>query len=82
MQNTDPEGYDVFVRSLAAASNPAAGFPTGIDDIFSRNRGLRPPLEELHRAAQARHRVAAYVAAVVLYRFYSRPTPTALHLRT
>jgi hypothetical protein len=71
MQNTDPEGYDVFVRSLAAAGNPAAGFLAGIDDIFGRNRGLRPPLDELHCTAQAGHRGAAYVAAVVLYRFYS-----------
>jgi hypothetical protein len=71
MQNTDPEGYDVFVCSLAVASNPAAGFLAGIDDIFSRNRGPRPPLDELHRAAQAGHRGAAYVTAVVLYRFYS-----------
>jgi hypothetical protein len=71
MQNTDPEGYDVFVRSLAAAGNPAAGFLAGIDDIFGRNRGPRPPLDELHRATQAGHRGAAYVVAVVLYRFYS-----------
>jgi hypothetical protein len=71
MQNTDPEGYDVFVRSLAAAGNPTAGLLTGIDDIFGKNRGPRPPLDELHRAAQAGHRGAAYVAAVVLYRFYS-----------
>jgi hypothetical protein len=71
MQNTDPEGYDVFVRSLAADGNPAAGFLAGIDDIFGRNRSPRPPLDELHRAAQVGHRGAAYVAAVVLYRFYS-----------
>jgi hypothetical protein len=71
MQNTNPEGYDVFVRSLAAAGNPAAGFLTKIDDIFDRNRRLFPPLNKLHRAAQAWHRGTAYVAAVVLYRFYS-----------
>jgi hypothetical protein len=71
MQNTDPEGYDVFVRSLAATGNPAAGFLAGIDNIFGRNRGTRPPLDELHRAAQAEHRGVAYVAAVVLYTFYS-----------
>jgi hypothetical protein len=51
MQNTDPEGYDVFFRSLAAAGNPAAGFLAGIDDFFGRNRTPRPPLNELHRAA-------------------------------
>jgi hypothetical protein len=66
-----PEGYDVFVRSLAAAGNPATGFLTGIDDIFGRNCSPRPLLDELHRAAQASHRGAAYVAAVVLYRLYS-----------
>jgi hypothetical protein len=71
MQNTDPEGYDVFVRSLAAAGNPATGFLTGINDIFGRNRGPHPPLDDLHRAAQAGHRGAAYVAAVILYKFYS-----------
>jgi hypothetical protein len=31
----------------------------------------RPPLDELHCAAQAGHRGAAYVAAVILYGFYS-----------
>jgi hypothetical protein len=71
MQNTDPEGYDFFVRSLATAGNPAAGFLAGIDDIFGSNRGPRPPIDELHRAAQAGHRGVAYVAAVILYRFYS-----------
>jgi hypothetical protein len=35
------------------------------------NRGPHPPLDELHCAAQAGHRGAAYVAVVVLYRFYS-----------
>jgi hypothetical protein len=71
MQNTDPEGYDVFVRSLATVGNPAVGFLAGIDDIFGRNHGPCPPLDELHRVAQAGHRGAAYVAVVVLYRFYS-----------
>jgi hypothetical protein len=71
MQNTNPEGYDVFFRSLAAAGNPAAGFLAGIDDFFGRNRTPRPPLNELHRAAQAGHRGVAYVASFVLYRFYS-----------
>jgi hypothetical protein len=50
MKNTDPEGYDVFVRSLATAGNPATGFLVGIDDIFGRNHGPRPPLDELHRS--------------------------------
>jgi hypothetical protein len=42
-----------------------------MDDIFGRNHDPRPPLDELHRASQAGHKVAAYVAVVVLYRFYS-----------
>jgi hypothetical protein len=46
-----------------------AGFLARID-IFGRNRGPRLPLSEQHRAAQAEHRGAAYVAAIVLYRFY------------
>jgi hypothetical protein len=71
MQNTDPEGYDIFVRSLAVAGNPAAGFLAGIDDIFGRNSGPCPPLDELDRASLAGHKGAAYVAAVILYRFYS-----------
>jgi hypothetical protein len=71
MQNTDPEAYNIFVRSLVAASNPAASFLAGIDNIFGRNRGPCPPLDELHRAAQDGHRGTAYVAVVVLYRFYS-----------
>jgi hypothetical protein len=71
MQNTYPEGYDVFVRSLAAVGNPAAGFLAGIDDIFGRNRGPCSTLDELHHAAQAGHKGAAYVEAVILYRFYS-----------
>jgi hypothetical protein len=71
MQNTDPEGYDVFIRSLAAAGNPATGYLAGIDDIFGTNHGPHSPLDELHHAAQAGHRGVAYAAAVVLYRFYS-----------
>jgi hypothetical protein len=71
MQNTDPEGYNVFVCSLTAAGNSAASFLAGIDDIFGRNHCPCPPLDKLHRAAQAGHRGAAYVAAVVLYRFYN-----------
>jgi hypothetical protein len=61
-----------LVRSLAAAGNTAARFLAGIDDIFGRNCVPRPPLDELHHAAQAGHKGAAYVVAVVLYRFYSR----------
>jgi hypothetical protein len=72
LQNVDPNGYDAFVRSLAAASNPVAGFLAGMDDVFGRNRGRRPPLDELHRTTHARNRRAAYVVAVLLYRFYSR----------
>jgi hypothetical protein len=68
MQNDDPDGYDVFIRSLAEASNPVACFLTGMDDIFGRNHSPRPPLDQLHRAAEGGHRVAAYVAAVFLYR--------------
>jgi hypothetical protein len=71
MYNIDPEGYDVFVRSLAAAGNPAAGFLTGINDIIGWNRDPHRPVDELHRAAQAGNRGVAYVVAVVLYRFYS-----------
>jgi hypothetical protein len=82
MQNTDPEGYDVLVHSLAAAGNPAAGFLAGIDDIFGRNRGPRPPLDELHRATHAGQNGAAYVAAIVLYRFYSGADADGTALRT
>jgi hypothetical protein len=72
LQNVDPDGYDVFVRSLAAAGNPVAGFVTRMDDIFVRNHGRHPPLDKVHRATHAGNRGAAYVATVLLYRFYSR----------
>ncbi|KAF8701305.1 hypothetical protein HU200_033634 [Digitaria exilis] len=68
MQEEDPAGYDVFARSLAACGNLEACFLTWMDGIFGRNRSPRPPLEQLHRAATAGHRTAAYVAAVFLYR--------------
>jgi hypothetical protein len=71
LQNTDLDGYDVFVRSLAAVGNPVAGFLTGMDDIFGKNRGWCPPLDELHHAAHAGNRGASYVSVVLLYRFYS-----------
>jgi hypothetical protein len=71
MQHTDPNGYDVFVRSLAAAGNPVSSVLAGMDDIFGKNRGQHPPLNELHRAAHTGNRGAAYVVAVLLYRFYS-----------
>ena len=82
MQNADPDGYDVFVRSLAAAGNPVACFLTGMDDIFGRNRSPQPPLDELYCTAKDGHRGAAYVAAVFLYRVNSGPTPTPLQLHT
>ena len=62
MQNNNPVGYDVFIRSLAVAGNPVACFLTGMDDIFSRNRSPQPPLDELHHASQDGHRGAAFVA--------------------
>ncbi|KAF8657542.1 hypothetical protein HU200_059985 [Digitaria exilis] len=65
MQEEDPAGYDVFVRNLAACGNLEACFLTGMDDIFGRNRSPRPPLEQLHRAAAAGHKMAA---TVFLYR--------------
>ncbi|KAF8779698.1 hypothetical protein HU200_002450 [Digitaria exilis] len=45
MQEEDPAGYDVFLRSLAAYGNLEACFLTGMDDIFGRNHSPRPPLE-------------------------------------
>jgi hypothetical protein len=68
MQNDEPDGYDVFIRSLAEAGNLVACFLTRMDDIFGRNHSPWPPLDQLHRAAEGGHRVAAYVAAVFLYR--------------
>jgi hypothetical protein len=61
MQNDAPDGYDIFIHSLAEADNPVACFLTGMDDIFGRNRNPRPPLDQLHRAAEGGHRGAAYV---------------------
>ena len=52
MQNDNPDGYDVFIPSLAEAGNPVACFLTGMDDIFGRNHSPRPPLDQLHHAAE------------------------------
>ena len=52
MQHDDPNGYDVFIPSLAEAGNPVACFLTGMDDIFGRNCSPRPPLDQLHHAAE------------------------------
>ncbi|KAF8688850.1 hypothetical protein HU200_042121 [Digitaria exilis] len=55
-------------RTPPATMSLFACFLTGMDDIFGRNHSPRPPLEQLHRAAAAGHRTAAYMAAVFLYR--------------
>jgi hypothetical protein len=81
MQNTYPEGYDVFVRSLAAVGNPATGFLAGIDDIFGRNRGPCSPLDELHHAAQAGTEGRPMWRPSSSTGSTAGPTPTAQHLR-
>jgi hypothetical protein len=48
-----------------------AGFLVGMDDIFSRSCERCPPLDELHCATHTGNRGVAYVAVVLLYRFYN-----------
>ncbi|RLN28483.1 hypothetical protein C2845_PM05G19610 [Panicum miliaceum] len=65
----DPIGYLTLLRRLAQVCNPEACFIVGMHDVF---RGpLITPLpilnENLERAAAGGHKVAAYVAAILLY---------------
>jgi hypothetical protein len=48
--------------------NPEACFISGIDILFGVNYNSRSSIGKLEEADQARHNVAAYVAAMVLYR--------------
>ena len=60
---------DTLVNNLAEASHPEACFQAGLRDIFGVNRGsLQPCLEELKTAADAGHKLAAYMRALCLYR--------------
>jgi hypothetical protein len=82
MQNTDPEGYDVFIRSLAAAGNPATGFHVGIDNIFGRNRSPRPALDELHVLPRLCTEGRPMWWSSSSTGSTAGPMPTALHMRT
>jgi hypothetical protein len=82
MQNTDPEGYDVFVRSLAAAGNPVAGFLAGVDDILGVTAAYVLPstsftvLPRPGTEGRPMWRPSSSTGST------AGPTPTALHLRT
>uniref|UniRef100_K3XS79 F-box domain-containing protein n=1 Tax=Setaria italica TaxID=4555 RepID=K3XS79_SETIT len=68
MQWNDGDGYDSLLTHLTQASNPVACFLTEMEVIFEENRSPRPCLDELARTAAGRNNVAAYVAALFLYR--------------
>ncbi|RLN12243.1 hypothetical protein C2845_PM09G12710 [Panicum miliaceum] len=65
----DPVGYATLVGHLTKVSNPEACFLTGMEVAFRKGTPLVPVCTvELQHAAEFGHNLAAYVAAILLYR--------------
>jgi hypothetical protein len=60
----DPIAYKAFLAMLTDLGNPEACFFFGIKAIFMENRGCN----DLRRAVEGGHNVAAYLYAILLYR--------------
>ncbi|RLM70237.1 hypothetical protein C2845_PM17G07440 [Panicum miliaceum] len=65
----DPVGYATLVSCLTKVGNPEACFLTGMEVVFRKGTPLAPVCTvELQRVAEFGHNLAAYVAAILLYR--------------
>jgi hypothetical protein len=60
----NPTAYKAFLSVLSGLGNPEACFFSGIKAVFMENRGYN----DLCRAADGGHDVAAYLYAILLYR--------------
>ena len=64
-----PEYRAKLITGLATVGNPEACFHSGMCLIFGKQRGaIMPCLDPLRRTAEAGHKVAIYVLALLLYR--------------
>jgi len=64
-----PEYHATLITRLATVGNPEACFRIGMDLVFGKQRGaIMPCLDPLRRTAEAGHKVAIYVLALLLYR--------------
>jgi hypothetical protein len=68
LQWNDRKGYDALLDCLTYIRNPEACFLSGMDILFGENYSSRSSIAKLEEEAQARHNVADYIAAMVLYR--------------
>jgi hypothetical protein len=68
LQWNDRKGYDALLDFLTRIRNPEACLLSGMDILFGENYTSRSSIAKLEEAAQAGHNVAAYIAAMVLYR--------------
>jgi hypothetical protein len=68
LQWNDRKGYDALLDFLTRIRNPEACLLSGMDILFVENYTSRSSIAKLEEAAQAGHNVAAYIAAMVLYR--------------
>jgi hypothetical protein len=69
MEWNDPNGYDALLACLTQISNPKAYFITGLGVIFGEGKPVaRPCIIELELTVADGHNVAAYMAAILLYR--------------
>jgi hypothetical protein len=65
------ERYVALVDNLAAAGNPEACFLRGLTLVFAK-RCMQLGIQCLTRAADAGHKVAAYVLAVLHYCYWDK----------
>ncbi|RLN25598.1 hypothetical protein C2845_PM07G10200 [Panicum miliaceum] len=69
MSWNNPIGYATLVSRLTKVGNPEVCFLTGIEVAFRKGTPFAPVCTvELQRAAEVGHNLAAYMAAILLYR--------------
>ena len=66
----DPIDYEALLASLTQVGNSEACFLTRIKTIFMEKHRSRPCLDDLARAADGGHNLAAYLVTLLLYRHH------------
>jgi hypothetical protein len=64
----DLVNYFALLARLSQVNNLEACLLTRIQTIFTKNHSPQPCLDYLTRAADGKHKVAAYLVAIFLYR--------------
>ena len=65
----DPIDYYALLASLTHVDNMEACFLIGIQTIFMEKHSTQPCLNDLARVADSGHHLAAYLIALLLYRY-------------